>query len=120
MIVQIAMKGIALMMKRRNDETQNTTVSPNMVFRNQTILVVTGGRHERNYLANRKDGRIIMQTKTQEIINRLQRRARRTQAQTWADVEKLSKIVRSDKHDRDFYQQANRTACAGTAHEITR
>ncbi|MBC8460860.1 MAG: hypothetical protein H8D67_22970 [Deltaproteobacteria bacterium] len=47
-----------------------------------------------------------MQTKAQKIIRRHERKAKRTQKQTWKDVEKLSEIVRSGKYNNDFYRQA--------------
>lgn len=49
-----------------------------------------------------------MQTKAQKTISTLQRKAKRTQKQTWADVEKLSEMfakVTTDFQKTDFYRQ---------------
>ena len=48
----------------------------------------------------------MQQTKAQKTIKKYQRKAKRTQSQTWKDVERLSEIVNSGKHDNDFYRQA--------------
>lgn len=47
-----------------------------------------------------------MQTKAQKAIKKHQRQAKRTQKQTWKDVERLSEIVNSSKSGDDFYRQA--------------
>lgn len=55
-----------------------------------------------------KDIRVFpnMQTKAQKAIKKHQRQAKRTQKQTWKDVERLSEIVNSSKPGDDFYRQA--------------
>lgn len=79
-----------------------------MVFCNQAILVAAVGECKCSYLVNRKNRGIFLmrQTKAQKEISKYQRLAKRTQKQTWADVEKLSEIVNSSKPGDDFYRQA--------------
>ncbi|MHC4395632.1 MAG: hypothetical protein ACYS1A_08245 [Planctomycetota bacterium] len=54
---------------------------------------------------------MVKETKAQKIIKRHQKQAKRTQKETWADMELLSTIVRSGSGNVDYKEAMKTLIC---------